>query len=623
MLSTALTSTVSGRVVIAWLALYALVILAWWNSISGGPIFDDHFLVVADGCFGSWAGIKRTLSLLSSDVCAYRPMRYLSYGVDRAVLGSGFWSHHVGNIANHLLSTTSAGLLGAVLFSTRDGDDGHPLLPSGALWFGLVVAALWAMHPVQTDSVSYVSGRRDILAGGWTMFAVAGAIIARRRGGIWWLWPLWATLFGFLSKESAVVIPVVAALWLVRGTRWSDWAGRNAGVLLAVGLGLGLSFVFVLQRGVLDSYSQRGLFEWWGGSIVTNFATVAALQLLYLRQVFGLAPLIGDYHAETIPLATQFGDPRAAGGVALVLGLLALAVVLWRRRPLMAYGILYYLVGLGPVSHVIPHHELYAEHYLYIPLFGAVLATVDGARWLMELAPDAARARTYARVVLAVVLSMMALVIVSRNDVWQNERVFYEEVRRLAPTNQRAAGNLIHIYGDAGDWERMSAQCRWMAPQWIPGGAPGRQALMRCADVAASVNDRAGVEEFAGWLVRNHPDVGRGWRLLAQAATQAGECERGLESTNGWWETTRDPRAAELLTELWVRCDRPTSWVAGLRAMIEEAVGLGDDRRARLRSFLPYRGSPGACCSLLSGQGAAPTGSLAVPARVQDTRPAD
>jgi type IV secretory pathway VirB2 component (pilin) len=573
-----------------WIGLLLMIGLAWANALPGGPVFDDHFLVANDACFGTWDGIQRTLSLTSSDVCAYRPMRYLSYGLDRLLFGDGFWGHHLGSVLNHMLAVLAAGLL-AVLVRGSANADGQLRVDTRVLWFGLVVAAVWGLHPVQTDSVTYVSGRRDILAGLWTMVAVSGAIVARQRGGVWWLWPLWATLLGFLSKESAVVIPVVAGLWMLRGWSWRgmDWR-RYAGVMGALVVGAGLAAALVVQRGVLDSFSQRGMFEWWGGTMESNFATVASLQVLYVRHGLGLAPLIGDYHAQTVPIWPNFWAWPPMAGVLLVLGMVALAVWSWRRLPLVSWGILYWLVGLGPVSHVIPHHELYAEHYLYIPLFGGVLAAVSLGEWLVDRAPDGRRAGWYARAVVGVVVVSSALLVASRNRDWRDERTFQESVHRQAPGNQRAAGNLIFIYGDAGEWVRMEPVCGQMKDRWLAGGMQGRRALSRCAEVALESGDLGGAWTYAQKLVENHPDIGRGWRLLSEVELRRGQCESGWLATGRWWELTRATGAVAAMGAYMAQCGGSAEQAEQLVDRAFATPGLPQELKLELARMLRERG---------------------------------
>ena len=541
-------------------ALYALIgtliVVSWWGAVSGEPIFDDPFLVSSSGCFDSLAGLRRTLSFASGDHCAYRPLRYVSYGVDYWFGRGDFTAYHVGNIVRHVVVMLAAGGLATIVLGTRE--DGRIQPDRQAILAGAAVALLWAMHPVQTDSVSYVSGRRDILAGLWTFVATGSAFVARERGGLWWLVPLWATLFGFLSKESTVIIPVVAGLWMLRGDGVSRLLREHRGVLFALGVGLLMAVLYVLQRGVFQSYSQRDLFEWWGGSFVSNLATVAMLQVQYLRHALMLAPLIGDYYPETIPLAYSLTDGRALLGLALVFSTLGAAAWLWRREPAAAWGLLFWLVGLAPVSHLIPHHELYAEHYLYIPLFGLVVAVVAVALRLIRLAPEPARALAAARLFLGATVALMALQVVTRNADWQNEQVFYEEVVTHAPMNARAQGNLLFIYGEQGDWERMQVFCVQLAERWTTTGEQGRTALARCADVALQSDDLQAAYDFASQLVQFSPGLGAGHRRLAMASAGLGLCDDAFRATWHWTSLTRAPQAVRVMTSLLVQCPSST-----------------------------------------------------------------
>lgn len=530
-------------IVLAYLALAAGVVLAWSGGLTGGPVFDDHFLVVHNPCFRTWDGIARTLSFASGEPCAYRPTRYLSYGVDVALLGDRFIAFKVGNLVRHLLVMGVAGYVATWLFAGAADRD----TPSSTdRWAGLVVAALWALHPVQTDSVTYVSGRRDILVGLWILVAFATSLRALRGRSLWWAATLVATLMAFVSKESAVVIPVLVGAWALRGDRLGAALREHRRILGVLGVGLVLSAGLVVRRGLVDAFTHRGDFGWWGGSIASNFATVLALQGRYLRQVFTGGPLIGDYHAETIAIAEGFADGRALVGLALVVAMIAVVVLAWRRRPLIAFGVLWYAVALTPMSHVIPHHELYAEHYLYVPLFGLVLVVV-------ALARDVVSAWDPARLVVAAVLGAlgiaMGLGVAVRNTDWADERTFYESVIAKAPGNQRALGNLIYIYADAGEFERAVQVCGAMAGQWAPGSADEQSALVRCVDAAARDGDLVAVRALAGQLAAHHPDLGRGHRRLAEASRALQDPVTTWRAALDWHATTGSPDALQMAME--------------------------------------------------------------------------
>lgn len=538
----------------AWALLVAAIGLAWANSVPGGPIFDDHFLILGQDCYRSLGGILRIFTFDSAYGCTYRPTRYISYGVDYALSGGAFWGFHIGNIARHVWAALAAAALASELarraaaLGSRGGEGRQPAVPTACFVF--VVVALWALHPVQTDSVSYVSGRRDILAGLWTFVSVWTALVADRRGGLWWLIPLWATLLAFLSKESAVVVPALYLLWRLRESSLRRWLREHFATALAGVVGLTLSFLLVLYRGVFESQSNRG-FEWWGGSVVSNFATVAVLQVHYLRHVLLAHPLIGDYKPDTIPLAADFGDPRALAGLAVLVALLAVVLACRRRRPLVSYGVAWYLVALTPVSHFFPHHELFAEHYLYIPLFGIVLALVDAGVWAIESAPDVRRWRRIAALSAAALALVMALKVVVRNRDFRDERAFYENVVAHAPDNVRAVANLGNITFEAGEYDDAVHWLGLLAPVWVPGSSDERHHVTLLLEAAVRANRTEVAAAAAEQLAENHPDIGVGHRWRAQLAAGSGRHAEAFDAALRWWERTRDPRALGTAVGAW------------------------------------------------------------------------
>ena len=326
-------------------------------------------------------------------------------------------------------------------------------------------------------------------------------------------------------------------MWTIRDAELKRWVREHVAVVVSVGVGLFLSFLLVLYRGVFASHSNRA-FEWWGGSIESNFATVATLQVHYVRHVLLSHPLIGDYRPDTIALAEGFGDPRAIAGVLVVVGILALALWLRRRRPIVAFGLLWYLVSLSPVSHVFPHHELFAEHYLYIPLVGLALAAVDAARWALSFTPDPARGVLYGRVVLGAVLMVMGLRVVDRNRDFADEQAFYEAVVEHAPNNLRAIANLGYIYADAGEHEAAVFWLERLREAWA--GQPRRAQRAAAADRSGAGCGAPGARAARGGAARGEPP---GHRVRAQAGGRArfagGDAPGAFAAAADYYATTR------------------------------------------------------------------------------------
>jgi Flp pilus assembly protein TadD len=240
-----------------------------------------------------------------------------------------------------------------------------------------------------------------------------------------------------------ITLPAVLLVWEVAAHHGKGGVVQRAiatlrdqpvfwGILWAGAIG------FFVYRGILLPRSFNP--TWWGGSVTSNFATVFVVHLRYLSVQLIPVGLLADYTPDAIELATTFLDGRVRAALAVVLGSILLAYLLRRRSPLAVVGILGYWIVLLPVSHVIPHHELAAEHHLYLPSVVICLAagygveaTVRWRRW----APGA--------VVAAVLVPCTALTI-ARNEVWANEELLWSDTVAKAPWCARAQLNLATIY---------------------------------------------------------------------------------------------------------------------------------------------------------------------------------
>jgi protein O-mannosyl-transferase len=578
----------SGAPRVVLLLATVAVVLAYAPALTGDFLFDDHHLLVGQEC---WRGLDRVPAMLGlgdPNPCTYRPVRYVSYALDWTVasaLGDGLATpvYHVSNVVWHVLT-----MLAVYLLLRRWTS---PLAAA-------VCAALWALHPVQTDSVAYLSGRRDILS---TLFFVLAAhlLLARGRPGVVGRWAaglsrrpgrlaLGALCFvlALLAKEMAVTLPAVLVAAVVLGSGDANEASGGARPHLArywpvYAALLVVAAAFVVWRGVLASHSgMQG--RWWGGSPAANFATVFALYGRYLQLIVWPAPLIGDYHPVTIPLAAGFSDPRTLVGLALYAGLVAAVLVAWRRgQPAVALGLAWFLVTMLPVSHLLPHHELFAEHYLYLPLVGLALA----------MAPLVERARAApgwrgrgGLLVVAAVLTAMTVRTGVRAAEYRSEESFYEAAHERAPSNARVAHNLGVFYVDRGQCEEalplLEVAARGTAPH-TRRGRDGLAARILCLD---ELGRRGAMAPLVERLLHHHPRDVYGLAQRARFALDAGrprdavaDLERAVAAGGG-----RDRDVVGLLASLYNGLRRHAKALALLAEHKHEDAGICEQRTLAL-----------------------------------------
>jgi len=399
-------------------ALILLVaVLATWASSFGGTFqFDDWNVIVNEPRVASLSAWWRSMP-------GIRPLLKLSWAGNRES-GLGLAGFHAVNLAFHAASALLAlRLLRRV--AERTGAIG-----SSALAAPLLGALLFALHPVQTEAVTYLSGRSASMAGALALGSMVAWLSGRERGIGWRAGVLSPLLFALAlaTKESVVVVPValllLEAVDVRRQFRW--WVAlRSIGPHLAVLAVAAALFVASPVYGRMMARSA-GLRSPWV-NLLTHVDAVAWLA----GQVLRIDRLVAD---PALPAVEALGARVALEGAA-ILAALAWGLASLRRRPALAFGVLWFLLWLPPTGWWLPRPDPASERQLYLSLLGPA--------WLagMGLSPWAAAGGARRLVVVALVLALAAVTAV-RSLVYADEVRFWEDVVAKAPANPRAHNNL-------------------------------------------------------------------------------------------------------------------------------------------------------------------------------------
>lgn len=369
------------RVFVGVLLLISMVVFI--PALTGDWLGDDDHLVVEAECAHGVSKIPDIL-LENAGRCNYRPLRYVSYAVDYSLWGLNPLGYHLSNLAIHLLAVLLVYLI---------------LIQFGFSWkIALFGAALFAVHPVQVDSVGYISGRRDILMGlGYLVAFYSAMRLSEARQNeariptllAWAGLAVWGSLLSVFSKEMGVTIIATIALYFLCGG-YGAFAKREASqksiaqriwqfrwLLLALSIP---SIVMLIWRGILHPVSTV-THLWFGGSFAYHLATVFSIHGRYVELIFVPIRLAGDYAPPVTVIPDSIFTLPVLFGFVWLAFLIAAAVKFYKKSWLCAsFGIFWYLITMLPVSHIIPHHEPAAEHYLYIPIIGLILCGVDLAQ---------------------------------------------------------------------------------------------------------------------------------------------------------------------------------------------------------------------------------------------------
>ncbi len=418
-----------------------LAAAAYARTLHGPYLFDDEVTLVGEAARATPGAILRSAG--SDLLRGGRPVTALTFAWTRAADGISTLGHHLGNLALHLAVVVLVfAFTRAVLRRARSADDG---------WVALVVAGVFALHPLQSEAVAYMTQRAEVLSS--ALYLATLLVLLRldgRRSAAGRVLLVAAALALFLLGMGAKAIVVTAPLaWLLllavvppraaagAPSAWPARLGAAAALVLA-----GAVLAAGLLRGV-EGHADAGFSvprSDPGSYFLTQWRAVAT----YLRL---LAWPAGQNAEWSMPLSRSALEPAVLASGALLLGLLALAAGLWLRfrgrddpeagdARAAAYGILWFFLLLAPTSSLVPIADVLVEHRAYLASWGPILAFTLGARrLLLRLAPD--RAGVAAAVAAGVASCGLALALHLRNAVWEDDLRFWSDAAAKSPTKAR------------------------------------------------------------------------------------------------------------------------------------------------------------------------------------------
>jgi tetratricopeptide (TPR) repeat protein len=420
------------RHVLLMLALCVVALLAYSNSFRAGFVFDNDSAILRDSRVH--AATSENLHLIltqeywyqATTSSLYRPLTTFSYLVNYAIFGNGPHpaGYHWVNFALHAVNIALVYLLGLLLFQESRLKDR----------LALALAAVWALHPVLTESVTNIVGRADLLAG----FGVLAGLLCHVHGGAasggrklaWFAGLALAATAGLFSKESAVV--VLAAMVIYDLAFHQTWRARAAGYLA-----LAVSFpVFFYVRGQVLAGLPAAPVPFVDNPLVgAGFFTarLTAIKVVgkYLWLLLWPSHLSCDYSYNQIPLFT-WGDWKALAAVAACVALAAVAIACCRRSKPVFFFIAFFFATLAPTSNLaILIGTIMAERFLYLPSIGFAGCLVVAVYAVCKRLPRAAPA------VLALVSVAFAARTYTRNFDWFDDLSLWTSAARSCPASYK------------------------------------------------------------------------------------------------------------------------------------------------------------------------------------------
>ena len=435
------------------LLLLLLATLPYLNTLANGFVYDDFPQLVDNPYVRSFHHLREIFGTTvwsfqgaQGITNYYRPLMTFGYLVCYQIFGFLPFGFHLANVVLHAATVCVLFWLSRQLF--RD------------TLAAFVAAALFALHPVHTESVAWIAGVTDVEL---TFFYVLAfwffLRVGERTGSALGLRLAMAGAFvlALLSKEQALTLPVLATVYehFYRDGRGETSVREKLSRYGALWL-LAAAYLIFRARflGGLAPVLQRPGLGWYEAIL-----SAVALVGQYLGKLLWPIRLCAFhvFHPSRSLL-----DPGVLAGFAALVCCTALFVLFWKRARGASFALLWLLLTLAPVLNARwMAANVFAERYLYLPSVGFCWLVGLGAARAWSRAPArAALWRSAAGIALGGVAVLFAVRSVTRNRDWHDELVFCTRTLECAPDAYLIRTNLGKVYWDRGETRR--AEQEWL-----------------------------------------------------------------------------------------------------------------------------------------------------------------
>jgi len=462
-----------SRLLLLGCALLGIVV--YGNALHNPFVYDDYRLIVENTTMQAFSDLR---AIIIVDIT--RPVVTLSYAIDTAVWGHDPFGYHVTSVLLHGLNVGLVFWV-ALLLGEDQRRQGRQVVAANnwPLVAATATALIFAVHPMMTQAVGYISGRSEVLYGCLFMMAFLAGRRWMLHGGVGsWAATMTLWIASMLAKETAVMLPVVLVAydWFLHDTPPDE--RRRRIVRLALPMVLAAAAAGALRLVLLLG------FEYHGWRSDGRFALVAVDA--FWRYLGLLVVPVNQSIFHALPMPASVFDVRTAVGL---LGLVALAWTAWRLRRvhgLIAFGLAWFALLMVPSSvlFAVGIGEPLAEHRAYVAAAGVFLAFGSGFAVLWRHLPDRGIWRAAVGVLALLVVARLGLQTIIRNTIWSDPVTLSREATLLAPDHWMPRLLLAEAY-------RHEGRCANAIPEY--------EAAVRLAP-----GEEFGYAKLAGCLIEAH-----------------------------------------------------------------------------------------------------------------------
>jgi len=430
-----------------------LTFICYFNSFRNPFLWDDEVIVEGNQLIRSWGHLPDIFkaSVFGAPIHSigyYRPLQIFSYLVDYSLWQLNPIGYHLSNVILHLLNVFLVFLLLTALGVRRD--------------VAYLVCLIFGIHPVNTEAVTYISGRGDVLFTFFSLLCFLFFIFGIRHssGGfkekIYYFFSIIFYLLALFSKENAVVLPfIMTAFVFLRAEFFKSLStDQRKSYLLCLAVLLLLSFGYLFIRFIfLKKATSAPLSLIADAPFWQRVLTLPRILLTYI----GLIIFPIHLHMEYLFVENSLTGPWFLLGLPALFGIFYFILRSFRSFKTALFFMAWFLIGLAPFYNVIvPLHATLLEHWVYFPSIGFLTLAV----WLILdfLRKKKVQAKPILRnsivVFLFCLLIYYGIYTILRNQDWSDPLRLYEHDLKYEPNSFLLYNNLGVEYFRQGKMEK-------------------------------------------------------------------------------------------------------------------------------------------------------------------------
>lgn len=445
-----------------FILLVLVVILAYIRTFHAPFVFDD-FHSIADK-----ARIRDLSNFFSYPILtAQRPLADFTFALNYQVGGLNVFGFHVVNTLIHILNTFLVYMIAFFAFTRLYGENGSisdkvksadepaKILITAALF----TALFFALHPLQTQAVTYIVQRYTSLFAFFSLLCIWLFIQARLRMEkaslsddtkkidsivvLLFVFSLFSAGAAFLSKQTAAMLPGLVLLTELIFFRKKTYNWKKAILVCAPVFFLFILFVMYSSgvfRGdfalgsLLEDVRARSM-ETKDISRWTYLITQFSVLVVYIRMI--LLPY-GQNIDHMFPFTESLFNLQTLASMGLIFAIIAVAVMAFKKKPIITLAAGWFFIALSIESSIIPIRDAMFEHRLYLPMFAPALLF----GYIIFYATEKFGKKTFIWFPAACLILILGVTTVLRNEVWRDPVILWKDSIQQNPDNYRAWANL-------------------------------------------------------------------------------------------------------------------------------------------------------------------------------------